>query len=59
MAKICEARQYGDEMVCNRCKYAWDVNDPEPPECSTIEPPSRAEVAHNRGVAEVMRILES
>lgn len=31
--KTCKARQYSDQMVCNKCHVAWDVNDPEPPEC--------------------------
>ena len=30
---MCEARQYSDQMQCGRCGLAWDVNDPEPPEC--------------------------
>lgn len=29
----CEARQYSDQMQCGRCGLAWDMNDPEPPEC--------------------------
>jgi hypothetical protein len=29
----CAAVQHSDQMVCDRCKAAWDVNDPEPPEC--------------------------
>lgn len=28
----CKARQYSDQMLC-ACGLAWDVNDPEPPEC--------------------------
>lgn len=28
----CKARQYSDQMLCE-CGLAWDVNDPEPPEC--------------------------
>lgn len=30
-----KARQYGDQMQCHVCGKAWDVNDPEPPECIT------------------------
>ena len=30
----CEAIQYSDEMQCARCGLAWEVNDPEPPECT-------------------------
>ena len=22
-------------MVCNRCGYQWDANDPDPPPCKT------------------------
>jgi hypothetical protein len=29
----CKARQYSDQMLCGTCNLAWDVNDPEPPEC--------------------------
>lgn len=31
----CKARQYSDQMQCGRCGLAWDVSDPEPPECLT------------------------
>lgn len=30
-----KAIQYGDEMQCHRCGKAWDVKDPEPPECES------------------------
>lgn len=30
---MCEARQYSDQMLCDRCALQWDVNDPDPPEC--------------------------
>lgn len=29
----CQARQYGDQMICAPCGLIWDTNDPEPPEC--------------------------
>ena len=29
----CEARRYSDQMQCSRCGLAYDVNDPDPPEC--------------------------
>ena len=29
----CVARQYSDQMQCGPCGLAWDVNDPEPPQC--------------------------
>lgn len=28
----CKARQHSDQMTCE-CGLAWDVNDPDPPEC--------------------------
>ena len=31
-SKTCEARRQGDQMQC-RCGLAWDINDPEPPQC--------------------------
>ncbi len=30
----CAARQYSDQMMCGECGLAWDVNDPDPPECN-------------------------
>lgn len=32
----CEAVQYSDQMQCARCGLAYDVNDPEPPECRLV-----------------------
>ncbi len=29
----CKARQYSDQMQCDRCGLAWDVNDIDPPSC--------------------------
>jgi len=29
----CRAVQHSDQMCCGKCGLAWDVNDPEPPEC--------------------------
>lgn len=29
----CKARQYSDQMLCDRCGLQWDVNDPDKPEC--------------------------
>lgn len=29
-----KARQFGDQMQCAACGKSWDVNDPEPPECT-------------------------
>lgn len=35
-----KAIQQSDQMFCAWCGKAWDVNDPNPPECSD-KPPSR------------------
>jgi len=32
-AHHCNARRYGDQMICAPCGLIWDVNDPEPPAC--------------------------
>lgn len=37
----CQAVQYSDQMICDRCGLQWDVNDPEPPAC--VADLSRAE----------------
>ena len=29
----CYAVQHSDEMVCERCRQSWDVNDRFEPEC--------------------------
>lgn len=29
----CEARQFSDSMVCERCGLHWDTNDSDPPVC--------------------------
>lgn len=31
----CEARQFSDQKVCDRCNVCWDVNDIDPPKCAT------------------------
>lgn len=30
---VCHAKQYSDQIVCHKCSMAWDMNDPEPPQC--------------------------
>ena len=32
----CHARQYSDQMRCPNCGLAWDVNDPDPPDCKKL-----------------------
>lgn len=29
----CHVRQFSDQMICDVCHLAWDVNDSEPPRC--------------------------
>lgn len=33
----CEARQYSDQMKCDRCNLMWDTNDPDAPKCGVAE----------------------
>ena len=33
----CQARQHSDQMLCGACGLAWDVNDPDPPECRKVD----------------------
>ena len=44
-----KAIQQSDQMFCAWCGKAWDVNDPNPPECSD-KPPSREilQIGQNR-----------
>lgn len=32
-AHFCQARQYGQQMICSACGLNWDISDPEPPTC--------------------------
>ena len=33
----CQARHYGDQMICAACGLNWDTNDPEPPACRKVD----------------------
>ena len=33
----CQARQYGDQMICAACGLNWDTNDMEPPACHKVD----------------------
>ena len=33
----CQARQVSDQMSCPACGLVWDMNDPDPPACQTIQ----------------------
>lgn len=35
MLHVCSAKQFSDQMVCERCNTRWDVNDSAPPPCFT------------------------
>ncbi len=36
--KQCQAKIYGgDQMHCQRCDLTWDINDPYPPLCKSLE----------------------
>lgn len=37
----CQARQYGDQIVCAACGLNWDANDPEPPQCRAFDARTR------------------
>lgn len=34
--EACQARQHSDQMVCEKCSLAWDMNDPAPPSCTIV-----------------------
>ncbi len=44
----CAARQYSDQMMCGECGLAWDVNDPDPPECNRGKKTILPSVEHGR-----------
>ena len=31
--RVCQAKQYSNQMHCVLCELTWDVNDYEPPAC--------------------------
>jgi hypothetical protein len=33
----CQARQYGNQIICAPCGLNWDANDHEPPECRKVD----------------------
>lgn len=35
--RSCLARQHSDQMMCEACGLAWDVNDPDPPACRKVD----------------------
>ena len=32
----CTARQYSDQMLCDKCGLQWDMNDDDLPQCSPL-----------------------
>ena len=56
----CEAVQYSDQMQCARCGLAYDVNDPDPPDCQRPLPRAETEglaEAHRRCVENLEKLL--
>lgn len=53
--KTCTARQYSDQMICDRCALQWDMNDDDPPACLPEKPvaPTPVEVAHRAAMQRV------
>lgn len=47
----CQARQQSDQMCCGRCGLAWDVNDPDPPDCKPVV----AKIQQTTTVAEIQQ----
>lgn len=53
-----KAIQQSDQMFCAWCGKAWDVNDPNPPECSDT-PPSREILQIGQNRANYHRMTEA
>lgn len=53
----CKARQYSDQMMCGYCGLQWDVNDPDPPLCQTVNKIHELrELLRDSKLAQVLRI---
>lgn len=50
----CKARQYSDQMMCDYCGLAWDVNDHDPPDCV-----DRVKLDGNKELQKIKQILKS
>lgn len=44
----CDAMQHSDQMVCEKCGLAWDMNDSAPPTCATAAPVRKKRFARLR-----------
>lgn len=60
----CRARQYSDQMQCP-CGLAWDMNDPDPPQCPMTIPKNRRQrfedrfgETYQRAKAQIKKLLE-
>lgn len=42
----CNCRILGDQYVCDRCQICWDIDDPDPPDCSATSQESTPEKGH-------------
>lgn len=52
---MCYARRINDQMQCGKCGLAWDIDDPEPPQCKNeVEVPrSMAKFVMNNRVGKL------
>ena len=53
MSGPCKARTTGDQKLCYRCNLAWDINDPDPPQCRTDD-----ELRLERGLVAITNMRE-
>lgn len=44
----CQAHCVGDQMICETCVLAWDLNDPDPPACNPPAPEKPAKPPKRR-----------
>ncbi len=55
----CQARQYSDQMICATCGLAWDMNDPDPPQCLRFDARTRQAKATAKFEAEAQSVTGS
>ena len=52
----CKARQYSDQMLCDKCGLQWDMNDPDPPECNPVTvTPKKKKNGHGRAALRIIK----
>ncbi len=47
----CKAITRGTENHCDRCGFVWDIDDPDPPECKTLDA-----AKHDKGLRVLAKI---